>query len=129
MTSMHAIAGRVQREVSRAYQAEREVLAEEYRREAGNEPGAAMIVFAERAEALAARYAARTADEVARALRLNRRSRRAAARDLEGIRRAAFLAMLPGGRTAADVAAQVAAGEAIDTDFTESLTAILEAPE
>lgn len=125
---MNAVAGRVQREVFRQYQAERAAMAEEYLEQAGDDPGAAMILFAKRFEALAARYADRTVEEVARALRLNRRSRRAAASDLEAIRRGAYQLMLPGGRTADDVAAQVAAGETIDTDFANELTAILELP-
>lgn len=128
MTSLNAVAGRVQREVFRQYQAERAAMAEEYLEQSKGDAGAAMILFAKRFEALAARYADRTVEEVARALRLNRRSRRAAARDLEAIRKGAFHLMLPGGRTAADVAAQVAANETIETDFANELTAILETP-
>lgn len=128
MTSLNAVAGRVQRDVLRQYQAERAAIAEEYRQHAGDDPGAAMILFAKRFEALAARYADRTVEEVARALRLNRRSRRAAASDLEAIRRGAYQLMLPGGKTAADVAAQLAASEEIDTDFADALAAIAEIP-
>ena len=123
-----AVIRRSSRAVFEEFRAEREALLKEYRDHRGDDRSAALMA-AERAEDQATRYADRLIEEVVKSIGLNRDLRRAAGRELAALREVTFRRMLPGGKTAADVAAMFAATEEIDTEFADALAAIAEIPE